>query len=663
VNKRPWVMVCTVAMIVSAFLWKTSTVSGDEWLPVSQEELKMTSVPEAPGAPAVYLYRQVDRNDTDRAASEHNYLRIKILTEEGRKYANIEIPFWKGRINVSGIHARTLRPDGTIAVFDGKTYEQTVEKTKGAKYLAKTFSLPDVQVGSIIEYHFNYNFEDNYIFASDWILSEELFTKKAVFSLKPYTRFPWNVQWVWPAGLPAGTKPPEQGPDHVIRMTSQNIPAFATEDFMPPAAELKFRVNFVYHDEPIEPDVNKFWKNYGKKRYGQAEGFIDKRKAMEEVLSSIVSRDDPPDVKLKKIYERVQSIKNLSYLPAKSVEERKHENMKENSNVEDVWKHQYANGWDLTWLFVGLARAAGFEAYPCIVSSRSEYFFHKERVNGRELNANVALVKVNGKDAYFDPGAAFTPYGLLPWVETGVLGLRLDKDGGTWIETTMPGSDQTTLQRSAKLEVSNEGDLNGKLAVTYTGLNAWNVRVEGRNQDEAARKKLLEDEVNSSIPAGSEVELTNTPDWQSANSAFVAEFQLKVPGWTASAGRRALLPAGLFSAPQKHLFEHADRVWPVYFRNPFRTVDDISIKLPQGWKVETLPQNIDRDAKAVQYTLKLENKDGELHIQRTLRSDVIMVGKDNYSILRTFYQLVKTQDEQQVILQPGAASAAKGGAQ
>jgi hypothetical protein len=434
VNKRRIAVVCTLAlMVVAASLWSTRSVSGDEWLPISQEELKMTSLPEAPGAPAVYLYRQVDRNDTDRAASEYNYLRIKILTEEGRKYANIEIPFWKGRINISTIRARTIRPDGTIAVFDGKTYEQTVEKTKGAKHLAKTFSLPDVQVGSIIEYHFYYNFEDNYIFSSDWTLSEELFTKKAVFTLKPYTRFPWNVQWVWPAGLPAGTKPPEQGPDHVVRMTAQNIPAFVTEDFMPPAEELKFRVNFVYHDEPIEADVNKFWRNYGKKRHGQAEGFIDKRKAMEDAVNTIVSRDDSPEVKLKKIYERVQSIKNLSYLPAKSAEERKHENMKENSNVEDVWKRQYANGWDLTWLFVGLARAAGFEAYPCIVSSRGEYFFHKERLNGRELNANVALVKVNGKDQYFDPGAAFTPFGLLPWVETGVDGLRLDKDGGTWI--------------------------------------------------------------------------------------------------------------------------------------------------------------------------------------------------------------------------------------
>jgi hypothetical protein len=658
VNKRPWMLVCATAVILlSAGMWKAGTASGDEWQPISQEELKMTSMPEAPGAPAVYLYRQVDRNDSSRAASEYNYVRIKVLTEEGRNQANVEIGFHKGRTSITGIKARTIRPDGTIANFDGKVYEQTIEKTKGAKYLAKTFTLPDVQVGSIIEYHFNYDFQDNYIFTSDWILSEELFTKKAVFTLKPYSTYPWTVQWSWPAGLPKGTEPPKEGPDHIVRMTTENIPAFVVEDHMPPANELKFRVNFVYHDETPELDVAKYWREFGKKKYGQVESFVDKRKAMEAAAASIVSPGDSPEVKLQKIYSRVQQIKNLSYVPLKSLEEWKHENMKENKNVEDLWKHQYGNGWDLTWLFLGLARGAGFEAYPCLVSSRGEYFFHKERINGSELNANVVLVKVNGKDEYFDPGAAFTPFGLLPWPETGVEGLRLDKNGGTWIQTTLPGSEQTRVQRTARLAITDEGDITGKLTVTITGLDALALRVEERNEDEAARKKILEDEVKDAIPAGSEVELMNAPDWQSGNTPLVAEFQMKVPGWTASAGRRALLPTGLFSASEKHLFEHANRVWPVYFRYPFRTVDDLTFELPQSWKVETLPESMDKDGKAVQYTLKIESKDGSVHVQRVLRSELLMVGKEHYSILRNFYQLVKTEDEQQVILQPGGTTA------
>jgi hypothetical protein len=117
---------------------------SDDFLPIDPADLKMTSEPKAPGAPAIYLYRQVDRDDKGTASTEYNYLRIKILTEEGRKYANVEIPFDKEGYKVSRIHARTIRPDGTIVNYEGKIYESTIVKSKTVKYLAKTFSMPDV---------------------------------------------------------------------------------------------------------------------------------------------------------------------------------------------------------------------------------------------------------------------------------------------------------------------------------------------------------------------------------------------------------------------------------------------------------------------------------------------------------------------------------------
>src|SRR5260370_35508593 len=127
----------------------TLAADAQDWLPVSQEELKMTSEPKAPGVAANYLYRQVDRDDN--IPREHNYARIKILTEEGRKYGNVEIPFLKGAEKVGDIQARTIRPDGSTLDFGGTVYEKTIVKAKGVKYLAKTFSMSDVQVGTIIE--------------------------------------------------------------------------------------------------------------------------------------------------------------------------------------------------------------------------------------------------------------------------------------------------------------------------------------------------------------------------------------------------------------------------------------------------------------------------------------------------------------------------------
>jgi hypothetical protein len=637
--------------------YRTHNAFADEWQPISPEDLKMTSLAEAPGAPAVILYRQVDRKDLGRANTEYNYVRIKILTEEGRKYGNIEIPYDRQQSTIGNIRARTIHPDGSVLNYDGKFYDQVIVKSKGSKVLAKTFSMPDVQVGSIVEYHFNYDFNDGYIYNSRWILSDDLFTRKALFTLLPYSR--WFVRWSWPAGLPTGTAPPKEDPDKIIRMHAVNVPAFHEEDYMPPANELKYRVDFIYSEDSFENNEDKFWRNFGKKQYGRAEGFVSKHKAVDEAVAGLISASDSPEEKLHKFYTRCQQLRNLSYEPFKTEEEAKRAKLKSVENVDDLWKNGYGGGYEITWLFLAMARAAGFDASPVLVASRAEYFFNPARMNSKELNTNVVVVKVSGKDHFFDPGAAFAPYGLLPWHETGVRGRKLDKDGGSWIDTPLPEPSLSQVQRKADLKLTDEGGLEGKVTLTYTGLEAYNLRVEERNEDDAARKKLLEDQLKECVPAAVDVEVKNQPDWKSSDQPLVVEYELKIPGWASSAGKRALLPVGLFSAPEKHLFEHSDRVHPIYFHYPFQKVDDVSITLPLGWQVGSLPKPLDNDAKAARYTLKAEASGSGVRFSRSVVSDLSMLGKDNYPALRHFYQTVRSGDEQQIVLQQAAAAATK----
>src|SRR5207249_8336710 len=159
--------------------------------------------------------------------------REKIFTEEGRKFADVEIPLVKGKWDIQNIKARTIRPDGSIVNFDGKIYEKEIVKARGLKYLAKTFTLSDVQPGSIIEYHYMIDFAEYLVFDSNWVLSDDLFSKRSKFTLKPYGE--WALQWSWPNGLPESAKPPVNE-NKVIRMEAQDIPAFQVEDDMPPEA-------------------------------------------------------------------------------------------------------------------------------------------------------------------------------------------------------------------------------------------------------------------------------------------------------------------------------------------------------------------------------------------------------------------------------------------
>lgn len=625
--------------------------AGDDWLPVTPEELQMKDNPASPGAHAIYLYRESERNDIE--GYERIYRRIKILTEEGRNYGNVEIRFLRDNSQIHNIRARTIRPDGSIVNFDGKVFEKTVVKGRGVRYLAKIFSLPGVEVGSIIEYRYTMDWDREFIYSSHWVIPEELFTRRAKFSLRPSKEFP--LRWSW--RLMPHQEQVSDGKDGVIRLELQNIPGFESEDYMPPENELKARVDFFYSEQQAEMDPDKFWKGVGKKLHGQVEKFTGKRKAMEQAAAATVSADDPPETKLRKLYARAQQIRNTSFERGKTEKEAKREKLKEIDNVEDVLKRGFANGQQITWLFLALARGAGFEAWPVVVSRRNEYFFEPKLLDARQLNDNVVLVKAGTKEYYLDPGTAHVPFGLLPWAESGVQGRQLDKDGGTFIWTPLPESTQSRIERKARLKMDEEGTVEGQLNVTYTGLEALRRRLEVRNDDQIARKTLLEDEVKSWIPAGIRVELKNMPAWEASDDSLTAEFKLTVPGWAAVTGRRVLLPVALFSNTERHVFEHANRTYPIYFDFAFAKRDDVTIELPPGLQLSGAPKPQKMDLKFCVYEVSAESQGSAVHLGRAMSVNGLFLKPDAYPTLRAFFQAVRSNDEQPVVLQASRSAA------
>jgi hypothetical protein len=198
------------------------------------------------------------------------------------------------------------------------------------------------------------------------------------------------------------------------------------------------------------------------------------------------------------------------------------------------------------------------------------------------------------------------------------------------------------------------GDLEGKLEVTYTGLEAMVRRREMRHADDVARKKFLEDETKEQIPSAAEVELTAQPDWHSLEAPLVATFDLKVSGWAASAGKREILAVGLFSNGEKHIFEHAARVYPIYLQHPYEKIDEITLDLPDGWQPSSLPEPKILDANVAKYDLKADQSHGKVTVMRRLSVNFVIVDPKYYPVLRSFFQAVKNEDELQIVFQSTA---------
>src|SRR6476620_1055625 len=118
-----------------------------DWPTINPEDLKMTDLAEQKGAPAVVLLREEVADDPNNNHSV--YMRIKVLTETGKRYTDVEIPYYKRGFRVDSVSGRTVHADGSIVPFNGRVFDKVVVKGKRGRgneirVHVKSFTLPDV---------------------------------------------------------------------------------------------------------------------------------------------------------------------------------------------------------------------------------------------------------------------------------------------------------------------------------------------------------------------------------------------------------------------------------------------------------------------------------------------------------------------------------------
>ncbi len=643
--------------------------SSGGWMPITQEEKTIKDCPDNPGCAAMILYRSEDDNDPQTFMQK--YFRIKIFTNQGRKYADVEVPYAKDDQRVSDIAARTIEPDGRVLDFDGKVYNKTLAKGKGVKVYEKAFTLPEVGPGSIIEYRYTVHWGSGrslsdispWLFsalvdlgafsADQWQVQQDLFTLRAHFHFLPLKG--GQVMWTW-FGLASGVEPVKKGRE--VEMDVANIPALEKEEFMPPRATLQSRVDFFYvFKRYAHEDVHStgwYWTAEGKDVAEAVEKFIGHHKSVEKEAEGLFSVSDPPEAKLRKLYARAQQVRNLSSERAKTEKESQRENLKENHNVEDVLKRGYGYGEEINELFIALARAAGFKAYLMEIAPRSRRPFVPGLLSWSQMRANVVEVQAGSHKYYLDPATPFCPFGLLPWEETASKGMRLEDDHAEFASTPAPMDDNSMIVRKAALALDAQGNLQGRLEVDFRGQEALDLRQDNRDEDAPGRKKALEDTVKGWLPSGAGVELKGAPDWKSSAMDLHAVFDLKVSGYATPAGHLLLLNPAVFQAKMKYPFQSSKRKYPVFFHSPFTHQDDVTITLPSGYGLQSLPAAATKATEYAFYEVEYKQETGAVHLELKLEMARYELPLASYTGLREFYQKARAGDAQQVVLRAAA---------
>ncbi|HEV3038991.1 MAG TPA: DUF3857 and transglutaminase domain-containing protein [Candidatus Angelobacter sp.] len=632
----------------------------DDWQPITPEDLKLTSE-QAGHADAIILYHQQISDDNKGHLLE--YKRIKILTENGKRYADVEIPYYGSDFQIVDVKARTISPDGTITPFSQKVYDKVAVKAHGLKVKVKSFTLPDVHAGSIIEWRYTRIWENKALYAARWILQEDLLQRHAKFVFLPYRGsaeietkrgdLANGVYWT-PIGLPKGVEVKE-APDSSIQLEMRDIPAYEQEEFSPPPDSMKMRVQFYYGGRSMGKPVE-FWKEEGKYWSKEVDKFIGHSSAIAEAAGTATTPSDSPEQKVRKIYDFVQKLKNSSYQEQSGLEGLT-ETSTSASSAEQVLKQKAGSRDEIARLFVAMVRAVNIPVYMMRVGTRDETFFQPNIPDWRQLNSEIVIVHIaDGKDVFLDPGTRYCPFGMLEWTRTAVQGVRQTQGGGTELaKTPEPDYSQTVTQRIAQLKLQEDGSLTGQILFSWKGQEALSRRIDASRTDEAGRTKALEDDLKALLPSAT-VKLASSKGWDNAEDRLQAVFNVDIPSFATVTGKRMLLPCALFGQREKQLFIHEQRKNPVYFPYPYRTFDSVQVTLPASLQVESLPKaqsvNVDFGVYTAERTVK--GKALDLHRDFAIGGFAFLV--NHYPGLKSFYEKIKSGDEEQIVLQAAVAS-------
>jgi hypothetical protein len=615
-----------------------------EFRDATPAELAMKSISFAPDAPAAVL-DWLQRSDDD-ALRANEYVRMKIFKEEGKKYGDVEIVYMPRYLSISDLEARTIRPDGTIVPFTGKVYEKVIVKSGGVRVVSKTFSLPDVQPGCIIEYHYQTNAKNRFVplFGTHFTVQREIPVLKTSIWMRSLPR---PTSFFTYRGLPEGKKPEKVGDHFEVELT--DIPAFEDEHYMPPKAELRPEISFYYTFEGLDADA--FWKQQAEEWRDASDEYIARRRGIAKAAQEIVG-ENPPQTEetLRKLYTRVQQIRNLGYEPEKSEQEQR--KLNDNLTVNDVWSNGY--GWpkEINALFVGLVRAAGFEAYVVRVAPRDERFFQKKIPLAQQLDEEIATVIVGGKPLYFDPATPYTQFATLPWEKTNVMALKLLKpkrnETNDFFETPDAGIAHTT--RTAVASMDDTGAVNAHVVVTFAGQDAMTRRLEHRNDDEAAVRKALTDDLKAWFPHGATVTLGKVTGLRAIEEPLVVEADLVMTDLASSVGSRTIVPLSIFRGASSNPFSSEKRKHPIYFEHPFQTTDTVTFKLPAGTTIESVPKAANVDVGAMTFETKYTKTATDVTFKRELTVTAKWVDREHYGTVRTFFGKAATADDEQLVL-------------
>jgi hypothetical protein len=648
----------TMFLFVSA-----PSLCAADWHPVDPADLAATSPKVEKDAHAEVILWEVRVSDEAMGGQPHSvfthYLKTKVFDQRGAEMVSkVDIPFI-GHVAISDIAGRTTQANGTvIALKKDAVFERMLVKVSGLKLKAKSFVLPGVEPGAVVEYGWRERYEDQLANYTELQFQRDIPVQTVRYYLKPLSSpyFPYAMRSLG-FHVPQGRGfMPEPNGFHSLTYT--NMPAFHEEPYMPPEHEVRSWM-LVYYARNTDLTAEKYWKDQGREIYQDMKPRMKVDNEVKRTAGKVIEDATTPEDKLQRLFRYCRnSIKNVND-PGSGLSVEERSDRKANKIPADTIRSAVGTGFDIDLLFSALATAAGFEARFAKISDRGQFFFDARMAQTYFMRTYEVAVQVNDQWRFFDPASTYVPFGMLRWQEEGTPALITDPKEPIITTTPLSEPAKSASNRSGSFRLSDDGTLEGDVHLEYTGHGATNRRREYQGEDEAH----LEEQIRAGLTdqyGGSEITSIHLENAGNPDKPLLISYHIKLPNYAQRTGKRLFVPVAFFQRSLPAKFSASERRFPVYFSYPWMESDKVEIELPKGYELDhaELPAPIPlQDVGSYKLRARFDTVQRKLMCTRELvfgNKGNILFPAESYTAVKKVFDLIHQADEHVLTLKQGA---------
>ena len=658
-----------------SFFYSSSNAQEFKLGKVSIAELEEKEHPKDPAASAAILFKKGEvkfrYSDTEGfGVVTVVQTRIKIYKKEGYEFANQEVRYYLDNSyneNVSFSDAYTYNlVNGKIEKTKLKSDGEFIEKIN--KYWGrKKITMPNVKEGSVIE--FEYSLKSSLIGSlRDWYFQSsipvnfseyktcipEYYTYKSnqkgyivlntTVSKETNSIIFHNKERTGGQGFSVvKTTFSEEKIDYIETQTTYSttdLPAMKEEAFV---NNIDNYTSSISHELSVENFPNtpqKYysadWASVVKTIYGYDDfgPELNKTGYFEDDINKLLNGIDVQNERIAAIFTYVKN----------SVKWNKYKGYSCNDGVKKAYKDKTGNTAEINLMLTAMLRFAGLNANPVLVSTRDNGItFFPSRTAFNYVIASVetpeGLILLDATEKYAEPN-------ILPLRDLNWFGRLIRKDGTSTEVDLMP----KTLSRESiimNVVLKSDGTADGKIRKQLSDHEALSFRKDNLETNQDAYLENLESK-NNNIEI-SEYARENDLD---LSKPILESYSFKDTKNVEIISDKIYISPLLFMATKENPFKQEVREYPVDFGYPSQNTYKISIGIPEGYVVESMPAslNISTGEGIGTFKFMIVNTGNLIQLASTSTINYAIVSPDFYPVLKGFFQQMIDKQNEKIIL-------------